>query len=311
MKRFAVLADIHGNLPALEAVLEDVQRYHVDGTWALGDYLIGGPGQNEVMRLLCEHNSTLILGNNEGYLLDFDAGHTPERNAAKQWAPMHWAYRELDPQWMDLIRALPEQRRIDVAQATSVRIVHGSHRRLREPLLPDRNPERVQRFREAGFWADGDLPTRLRDALDGLQEPVLVCGHTHIPWIQREGGVLAVNVGSVGGPIDGDRRAQYALLTWTGVEWQVELRSVVYDLDRVYSDMMRSGYWDEVGAMARALWLGIRSGQNVIYGLLIHARQLMVAAGVDHLPVIPNDIWDRAVETFDWQRAEDGLPMFG
>ncbi len=311
MKRFAVLADVHGNLPALEAVLKDVQRHPVDGLWALGDYLIGGPGQNEVMRLLCERDSTLILGNNEGYLLDFDAGHAPERNAAKQWAPMHWAYRNLDPQWFALIRTLPEQCAIAVDGLPQVRLVHGSHRRVREALLPDRDPERVQRFREAGFWADGDLPIRLRDALDGLQEPLLLCGHTHIPWVQRENGVLAVNVGSVGGPIDGDQGAQYALLTWTGDEWQVELKSVSYDLDRVHDDMLRSGYWDEVGAMARALWLGIRSGQNVMYALLIHARQLMSADSAGHLSVVPDDIWERAVETFDWQRAEDGLPMFG
>ncbi|MBN1936701.1 MAG: metallophosphoesterase family protein [Anaerolineae bacterium] len=315
MMRFAILADIHGNLPALEAVLDDVRHDHVDGIWTLGDYLIGGPGQNEVMRRLYELGSVFILGNNEEYLLDYSVGRTPERRTAKQWAPMRWACQHLDPQWLDLIRILPEQRVIAVdgavsVRAHSVRLVHGSHRRIREPLLPDRDPERVQRFREAGFWANGDLPTCLRDALDGLQEPVLVCGHTHIPWVQREVDILAFNPGSVGGPIDGDKRAQYAILTWTGDEWQVELKGAAYDSARIYDDFVRSGYWDEVGAMARALWLGMRSGQNVVYGLLLHARQLMAQAGIDHLPVVPDDIWDRAVDTFDWRRAEDGLPMF-
>lgn len=310
MKRFAVLADVHANLPALEAVLADVRRQGVDGVWALGDYLLGGPNPNEVMRLLVDANSVMILGNNERYLLDFMAGLTPERQTAPQWAPMRWAYRHLDRQWLELIHALPEQRVLTVDGAPPVRLVHGSHHRLREPLLPDDDPECARRFRQAGFWAADDWPTRLSRALDDLEEHVLCCGHTHIPWIQRLGDVLAVNVGSVGGPIDGDPRARYALITWTGERWEVELRGVSYDVTRVYDHMLSSGYWDEVGEMARALWLGVRSGQNVIYALLVHARQMTVRAGRGNLPVVPDDIWQRSVQTFDWERAEKGLPMF-
>lgn len=310
LKRFAVLADIHGNLPALKAVLQDVHRLGVDGIWALGDYLIGGPGPNEVMRLLVEAASVMILGNNERYLLDFDAGLTPERRTAPQWMPMRWAYQHLDRQWLELIRELPEQRVLRIDGAPPVRLVHGSHRRLREPLLPDDDPLCAQRFREAGFWAAQDIPTRLSEVLDELEEQALLCGHTHIPWIQRRGDLLAVNVGSVGGPIDGDPHARYALVTWTGERWEAELRGVSYDWSQVYDNMMNSGYWNEVGEMARALWLGVRSGQNVVYALLTHARQMAVQAGYGHLPVVPDDIWRYSVKTFDWERAEKGLPMF-
>ncbi len=307
--RFAVLADVHGNLPALEAVLDDVRRYDVDGIWALGD-LIGGPGQNRIVHLLRALDAVLIRGNNENYLLEFDDGDAPERRTARQWAPMRWAYHDLEPALLDFVAAWPEQRVVAPDGAAPVRLVHGSPRRANEPLFPDRDAERMQRFQEAGFFVDGRRPTPLREALAGIDEPALACGHTHIPWVQCQDGCLAFNPGSVGGAIDGDTRAQYALLTWRDGAWHVELRAVAYDFERLRQDFVESGFLAQAGALARAMLLGIGNGQNAAYYLVIHAARLAAQAGLDGGLVVPDSVWERAVETLDWELAASGRPLF-
>lgn len=307
--RVAVLADVHGNLPALEAVLEDIAPLHVEGIWTLGD-LTSGTGQNQVIRLLRSLDACMIRGNNENYLLDCESGHASAQLASRQWAVMRWAYQNIERELLNFIADLPEQCTISIPGMTPVRLVHGSPRHTREWLFPDRDQERMQRFKEAGFFADGSQPGCLKEALDFIEESVLACGHTHIPWVQQEGSRMAFNPGAAGSAIDGDIRAQYALLTWQENRWQVELKAVPYDLEQVWRDFTCSGLLEEGGAAARAIWLGVTTGQNVLYALVVHAFQAAAQAGLRGIHVVPDDIWERAVDTFDWDLAASGRPLF-
>ncbi|MBN1582845.1 MAG: metallophosphoesterase family protein [Anaerolineae bacterium] len=306
---FAVLADIHGNLVALEAVVQDARQYGVDGFWILGDSVVG-PAQNAVLHLLRALPGCIIRGNSEDYLLDYDIGCEDGRCQRKQWSPVSWAYHNLDPDLFAFIATLPEQRVVAPDGADPVRLVHGSPRHIREPLFPNHNLERMQRFKEGGFLIDGRQPVVLEDVLAGIDETVLACGHTHIPWVQQQDGYLAFSAGSVGSPIDGDTRAQYALLTWDDQQWQVELKAVPYDLERVRDSFEANGFMEATGALGRAIWLSVKTGQNVIYYLVVHARRLAVQAGLGDCAVVPDEIWDRAVETLDWELAASGNPLF-
>jgi predicted phosphodiesterase len=106
---------------------------------------------------------------------------------------------------------LPEERVVDAGQASLVRLVHGSPGGSFEGLDPIQAPE------------------ALRSALERVREPVLVCGHTHLSWKVELGGKLALNPGAVCGPLNGDPRAQYAVLTWQGGRWHAEHRGVAVD----------------------------------------------------------------------------------
>ena len=308
--RFAVLADIHGNLVAMEAVVHDARQHGVDGFWVLGDSVIG-PAQNAVLHLLRSLPGCIIRGNSENYLLDYDARREDDRPQSKQWSPVSWAYYNLDPELLAFIATLPEQRVVSPAGASPVRLVHGSPRHVSEPVFPNHNPERMQRFEEGGFLIDGRRPVVLDDVLSGIGEKVLACGHSHIPWLERQNGRLVFCAGSVGSPLDGDTRAQYALLTWDGQRWQVELEAVPYDLERVRESFEEGDFLEATGAWGRALWLRVITGQNTAYYLVIHARRLAAKAGLGDCMVVPDAIWDRAVATLDWELAASGKPLFG
>ena len=303
--RLAVLADVHGNLPALEAVLADVQQHDVDGIIVAGDIVGGGPQDVEVIQLLRALDSWMIRGNNDDYFLAYDSGTAPQGwRLGEQWASLRWSYSRLDRETLDLLASLPEQRVVDLPGTVPIRIVHGSLSSSSGRLFPDLDPAALRLFEEAGLLPSGrELDKLLELTLAQISEPVLVCGHTHIPWKQEQNGQLALNPGSVGASIDGDVRAQYALLTWRDDRWQVEHRAIPYDLDRIRVAFRESGLLNEGGAFARACMLAIETGQNVAGRFVSYTFQLAAEAGYEDCDVVPDDVWERAVITFDWDGA--------
>jgi protein phosphatase len=304
--RLAILADIHGNLPALEAVLADAQRQGVEGLVVAGD-TSGGPQQREAYHLLYSLGAWLIRGNGEGYCLALDRGTVPDAWwTSYQWAFMRWSYQHLDREALDFIAALPEQRVVALDGTAPVRVVHGSPASQTEHLFPDRDSAALRVFRESGILPPGRDPPPLDPVLAGIEEPVLVCGHSHIPWQQVGAGRLAVNAGSVGAPNDGDWRARYALLTWRAGRWQAEQRAVAYDLARTRAAWRDSGLLAEGGAFARACLLGIETGRNVPGWFVRHVYRLAAEAGWAGGDVVPDEVWEEAVETFEWESHEWG-----
>jgi len=147
-------------------------------------------------------------------------------------------------------------------------------------------------------------PESLEHVLAQTAEAVLVCGHTHIPWVRRWNGKLALNPGSVCGGLNGDPRAQYALLTWdsgSGGGWQAELRSVAYDHARVREAFEQSGLLEEGGALARAFLLSMETGANVAQDLVDYAYGLAYQAGYLDCETVPDAIWEKAGSTFPWE----------
>jgi hypothetical protein len=140
----------------------------------------------------------------------------------------------------------------------------------------------------------------LEPVLDRIDEPVLICGHTHIPWVQNHGHRLALNPGAVSLSFTGDVRAHYALLTWETDYWQVEHRAVPCDLDRIRESFRTSGFLAQGGAFARAALLGVETGRNVIGHLYWHIDRLAVEAGLEDWDAVPDALWERAISTFDW-----------
>jgi len=260
--RLAVLSDTHGNLPALEAVLADARQQGVDSIVVAGDFTTGGSQQLETINLLRSLGSWMIRGNSEGYLLAYGAGNVPDGwRVSKQWASVRWSYSHLNRETLDFIASLPEQRVVALDDAAPIRVVHGSPRSSSEHLFPDRDPVSLRAFRKAGLLPPGRDPVKLDQALVQVKESGLVCGHSHIPWKQEQHGRLVLNPGSVGAPINGDVRAQYALLTWGDGRWQAEHRAIAYDLDLVRAAFSESGLLEEGGAFARAWLLVILSAR--------------------------------------------------
>lgn len=301
MKRVAVLADVHGNLPALEAVLADALQQGVDaatGTLLVAGDSTGGSHSRQVVERLRTLGAWAIRGNNEDYVLSYHRGEAPaDWYTSSRWAPIRLVYDQFGAASLDYLASLPQQRAVALDGALPVRVVHGSPRSPIEHLIPDGDAALQDQFRRAGIRRWDRQP--LAQLVAGVAEAVLVCGHSHIAWQQQAGNCLVVNPGSVGAPINGDWRAQYALLTWQDRGWQVNLRAVAYDRAQMWAGAHESGFLADGGAFARACLVGSEMGLNVPGFLVDHAVAL--AAGMGHTwDDMPEEVWERAAATFDW-----------
>lgn len=295
--RLAVLADIHGNLLALDAVLADAYTQGVDGFIVAGDLLLGAPFPVETLdRLRALDDCWIIRGNNDDYFTRYDTGAAPDTwQTRAQYAPLRWSYARLDREALDYLAALPDQTTIALPGIAPVRVVHGSPRAISEGIMPD-DPEIRRKFAQARSTNNAGV----EDALAQITEPVLVCGHTHIAWEYHNDGRLALNPGAVGTPTDGIVGAEYALLTWKNGRWAATLRVVDYDVEALLAAYRERGMLAEGGAMVRALMRNAKTGQNYAWYLVLHAFDLAAQAGIEHDGVVPDDIWERAAATLEW-----------
>jgi len=244
--RVAVLSDIHANPFALEAVIDDIARQKVDEVIVGGDLVGRGPLGSRVVARIQDLGWVGVRGNHEDYTLNFRRENVHATwLTAREWAASRWMAAELSPEHVEYLDTLPFTRAASVAP--SLRVFHGSPDSYREGL---------------GDWTDNDIIER---HINGIEETLLVCGHTHRPMVRETPGGLVVNVGSVGLPFNGDPRAQYAIFTQKNGHWQVELRQVDYDRDAFLREYITSGFMDAAGVTAHLLTHEIR-----------HARPFLV-----------------------------------
>jgi predicted phosphodiesterase len=196
----ALLYDIHGNLPALEAVLDDARDRGAE-RWLLGGDMapFGAWPEQTVARLRELDGATWIRGNTERWLVE------PLPDDHPMAAAVQACRGDLGDALADELGALPENARID-AQTMAW---HGSPVSDMRSFAPE----------------PGDDEAEL---LAGVTDARLVFGHTHLQFRRSAAGdgIELLNPGSVGIPLDGDHRAAYALL---GPDGTVELRRVEYD----------------------------------------------------------------------------------
>jgi putative phosphoesterase len=205
--RVAAIYDIHGNLPALEAVLQDIRREGVDRIVVGGD-VVPGPMPRETLTFLLDLDIPVqfIRGNGDREVLGARAGIETGAVPEPFREVMRWTARQLDPEHERLLAGWPETLRMEIRGLGEVLFCHATPRSDTE-IFTRLTPE------------DDLLPI-----FEGLDVPLVVCGHTHMQFDRTIGGVRVVNAGSVGMPF-GEPGAY-----WLSLGPDVQLRHTPYDL---------------------------------------------------------------------------------
>ena len=235
--RFAVLADIHGNMRALGAVLTDIAARGVDSVVNLGDCLYGPFDPRPAANRLVEAGWPTVAGNEDRCLVEADGGSTASRTARftlDQLAKRHLAW----------LRSLPLTQQIDgVAFA-----FHGT-------------PTSDTRYLLQRPCQDGTvrpiLAHEVAAQLEGIDSPLILCAHDHMPRVvELEEGRTVVNPGSIGCPAyrddtpiphvveNGSPHARYAVVTYKDGALSAEHVAVAYDWDAAAAEALHNGFPD-------------------------------------------------------------------
>lgn len=231
--RVAVIGDIHGNMPALDAVMNDLREQRPDEILVCGDLVGRGPQGHAVAQRIREMGWPSVQGNHEDFLIRIRRKQLKATDLEpKSWPALEFMAYDLTPEDEAYLDALPFSMCSSLHE--DVRLVHGT---------PD------SFTRGVGYWTRED---DLKKHWNAVDERVLVCGHTHRPLKAEVGTGLIVNTGSVGLPFNGDSRAQYVILSKVGSEWEVEFRTIEYDRNALMAIYESSGFLEKGGIYA---WL--------------------------------------------------------
>jgi predicted phosphodiesterase len=231
MTRLAVLSDIHGNLPALEVVLADIEAQQGDQVVIAGDIVNWGPFSAQVMARVTGHDWAIIRGNNEYYLLNYRTPRQPDH--WRDYTLLPWLYHQLKGHWHHVIASWPDELTLYFPDAPPMRLFHGmpgNPWRGLHPLMTD---------------------TEIETALAGIEETTILAGHTHLPMSRLAGAYHIINPGSVGVPLDGEFTASYVLLDGDSGGWTPTFRRLAFDTTALLEEFARMEFAEHFGIEAQ------------------------------------------------------------
>jgi predicted phosphodiesterase len=275
--KIAVLADIHANIVALEAVTDHIERWDPDIVVVAGDVVNRGPRPLECLRFVQAKQRgdgwprpgrgwLVIRGNHEDYVISHKTG--PYNGVETEiFQNSRWTFEKLNGD-VSALESWP----FSISWLTGsneLRAAHASMRGNRD-----------------GIYVETDDDT-LRQQVGAPPPGVLVVGHTHKPLVRSVDDTLVVNVGAAGLPFDGDPRACYARLYQQNGWWRAGLIRLDYDREAVDRDFIDSGFLDSGGALARLIRVELRLARSQIaewttaYEAKVRAGELSIEESVE------------------------------
>ena len=228
--KIAVISDIHGNMEAIEAVKEDIEKQCCDKIFVLGDFAMAGPQPADVidyfMKRIDNPKFEMIQGNTDLMIADFSED---LYNNLKEKAPvMAEALKNdvsiINPLQRDFLKNLPIQKEVE-ADGVRFLLVHGSPRKNNENIMPDTPLNQVE------------------EMVANVDADVVLCGHTHIPCgFQTNNKKTVVNVGSIGRPFTPEPKSCYLTITVNDGKCVFEHHFVNYNKEQASEKLLKRNF---------------------------------------------------------------------
>ncbi|MDO4925237.1 MAG: metallophosphoesterase family protein [Turicibacter sp.] len=215
--KIGIISDIHSNIYALEAVLDDMESRNIDLIACTGDLVGYGTRPNEVIDTIRKNRILTIMGNYDDAIGNFKmvcgCDYKDPKDAEKASLSMYFTSMETTDENKKYLSSLPKEATLNFNNKT-IKLVHGSTRLINEYLKEDSKES--------------------KEVMEELAEDILVCGHTHIPYYKYYGEKLLVNAGSVGKPKTNKPSANYIIINIDNMSSvKVEIIEVNYDFEKI------------------------------------------------------------------------------
>ncbi|KAJ51772.1 putative phosphoesterase [Clostridium tetanomorphum] len=213
--KIAVISDIHGNIFALDNVLCDIDKKSVDCIINLGDFVGYGSFPNEVIERIRKKNILSIKGNYDASVIDNKFSYIRDTEINKFSLP--YAVSAIRKENMEYLKTLPNELTLKFEDKTII-FVHGSPESINEYLKEDSN--------------------EVKEVMKKFKGDILVCAHTHIPYMKKYGEKIIINDGSVGKPKIGRPNSTYVILNIEkNKEIKAEFIEISYNYKKIIEDM--------------------------------------------------------------------------
>jgi putative phosphoesterase len=213
--KIAVLADVHANLHALEAVLADAREKGVEVFLNAGDFVGYGAFPNEVIEILRSNKVLSIIGNYDLKVLEGRSSNSGEKDIA-----FKYARKKLTRTNKAYLNSLPKNITLEIKEKKLL-MVHGSPESIEEHVYPNTSSK------------------RLREVISGSEVNILIVGHSHRQFSRTIDEVAIINPGSVGRSDDNNPKAAYAIIGFN--PFSVELIRISYDFETAAQAIRREG----------------------------------------------------------------------
>lgn len=242
--KFAVLSDIHANLPALEAVTADIESWHPDVVVVNGDVINRGPQPAECWAFVQDKIKAadwkLTRGNHEEYVLN----HLHDNGDEKSFPMSYWTLNRLKGRIHEL-QAMQSEWSVSGPEMGEFRATHASMAGSRKGIYPIDPIDKVREYITPA--------------------PAVLCvGHIHLPFVRMVDQTLIVNSGSSGQPCYGEKHGCYAQITWGHGEWSAEIRRVPYDRAAMQQAWFDSGILDNTDLMTHIIYHEWRTAKPLV-----------------------------------------------
>lgn len=215
--KIAVMSDIHGNMEALEAVLEDIENNEITKLFICGDIAMAGPEPartTDFCRTLQDKFEVAVIQGNTDEMIAKYSGQPNDKylppNEIMAEA-LKYAQNVLSNEQKSFLANLPVEYTEKVG-GISIKLVHGSPRKNNEDILPNASPDKVA------------------EMIKDTSEDLIFCGHTHLPAVFICGSQTVINVGSVGRPFTEEPKASYVILDVENANFSITHRQIKYDI---------------------------------------------------------------------------------
>lgn len=276
MKKIAIIADIHSNIIYFKNALKDIQRRGINDFVFLGDYVLDGFDNNEVLELIKKQNSLAItMGNKEEFFFDnFDIS----KYDCEQFKNIIYTYKSLSKENLEYIKDLPIYTNLEI-EGVKILCCHGS-------------PEFIRySFGENDYEKFDDL-------IEKYDFDVYLHGHTHLGYYQEYKKHYFINPGSLGMPLDGVG-ARYGVLTIDGKE-NITYENVIleHDYEKLERYYKNSEYYREVGNWAKLALMNLKDGENYTLEFVNRVRKLSNIDTKNVKGSVSDELWNSEFKKF-------------
>jgi predicted phosphodiesterase len=262
--KIAVLSDIHGNLPALQAVADHLARWQPDQVIVNGDTVNRGPASLAAWQFVQQQTGwQLLKGNHEDYVI----GHKTEDVQARNGRLFdinymsYWTYLQHKGEVAELAQ-LADGLSLFAPDGSELRLRHASMKHNRDGIWPHSDPEAMQRQ-------------------IGAPPAVFATAHIHSPFVRQVGSTIVVNSGSVGTPADGDPRASYAQIRWQRGYWSAQIIRLAYDRTCTRQHYQDSGFLADAGLIGWLVFHEWEQARSIIYAWLMAYYEAVLAGEIE------------------------------